>query len=105
MFVCTKLHLNHTDPHPVIKGLVPNAPLRQLRRVTGGIMDRPIAMAAALAALLAGAAPAAAQGPPDPATIELPDLTPSRDPEVIANGGKHYYFHKAGVGYAEAYED
>jgi len=68
-------------------------------------MDRAIAMAAALAVSLAGAAPAAAQGPPDPATIELPDLTPSRDPEVIANGGKHYYFHKSGVSYAEAYED
>jgi len=24
---------------------------------------------------------------------------------VIANGGKHYYFHKSGVSYAEAYED
>jgi hypothetical protein len=70
-------------------------------------MDRVLTMAAALAVLFAGAAPAAAQGegPPDPATIELPDLTPSRDPEVIANGGKHYYFHKPGVSYAEAYED
>jgi hypothetical protein len=66
-----------------------------------------IAIAAGFALLSGCAAPASAQGegPPDPATITLPDLTPSRDPEVIANGGKHYYFHKAGVSYAEAYED
>ena len=70
-------------------------------------MHGKIAIAAAFAVLSGSAAPASAQGegPPDAATIALPDLTPSRDPEVIANGGKHYYFHKAGVSYAEAYED
>jgi len=70
-------------------------------------MHKAIAISAAFAVLSASSAPALAQseGPPDPATIALPDLTPSRDPEVIANGGKHYYFHKAGVSYAEAYED
>jgi hypothetical protein len=73
----------------------------------GGIMHKAIATAAAFAILSASSAPASAQGegPPDPATVELPDLTPSRDPEVIANGGKHFYFHMAGVSYAEAYED
>lgn len=70
-------------------------------------MLRAFGMAAAFAASWGTAAQAAAQAaaPPDPATITLPDLTPSRDPEVIANGEKHYYFHKAGVSYAEAYED
>lgn len=62
-------------------------------------------MAASALVAAASAAPAQPAAPPDPATIVLPDLTPSRDPEVIANGGKHYYFHKAGVSYAEAYED
>jgi hypothetical protein len=70
-------------------------------------MHRAIAIAAAFAVLSSNAAAAKAEGegPPDPAMIALPDLTPSRDPEIIANGGKHYYFHKAGVSYAEAYED
>jgi hypothetical protein len=62
-------------------------------------------MAASTLVAAASAAPAQPAAPPDPATIVLPDLTPSRDPEVIANGGKHYYFHRAGVSYAEAYED
>lgn len=56
------------------------------------------------------AAPAAAQplappAPPDPATLTLPDMTPTRDQGVIRDGWKHFYFHKAGVGYAEAYAD
>lgn len=61
----------------------------------------------ALAALSAAAAPASAQDqpPPDPATVTLPDMTPTRDRDVIEDGWKHFYFHKAGVSYAEAYAD
>lgn len=58
--------------------------------------------------LLAAAAPAAqAQTglPPDPRTVTLPDLTTPSDPEVIKDGWKHFYFHKAGVAYEEAYAD
>lgn len=68
---------------------------------------RRMTLVVAASALLSAPSGAAAQtsAPPDPATITLPDLTPSRDPKVIANGGKYYYFHKAGVTYAEAYED
>jgi hypothetical protein len=43
--------------------------------------------------------------PPDPATVTLPDMTPTRDPDVIRDGWRHFYFHKAGVSYAEAYAD
>jgi hypothetical protein len=61
---------------------------------------------AAYAALLAGASAASAQPPPpDPATITLPDMTPTRDRRVIADGWKYFYFHKAGATYAEAYAD
>lgn len=42
---------------------------------------------------------AAAQPPPDPATLQLPDMTPTRDRGVIADGWRHFYFHKAGVSY------
>lgn len=60
-----------------------------------------------LAALAGGAAAAPAQvaAPPDPATVTLPDMTPTRDPGVIREGWKHFYFHRAGVSYAEAYAD
>jgi len=70
-------------------------------------MKRRTVSVAALAALLGSPAWARRDppGPPDPATLELPDLTPSRDPKVIEAGWKYFYFHKAGVSYAEAYED
>jgi hypothetical protein len=63
--------------------------------------------AAAVLAALAGTSAASAQAgtPPDPATVTLPDMTPTRDPGVIADGWKHFYFHKAGISYAEAYAD
>jgi hypothetical protein len=62
---------------------------------------------AALAAVqLAVAAPSAQSGaPPDPATLVLPDMTPTRDPHVIGDGWRHFYFHKPGVAYEEAYRD
>jgi hypothetical protein len=58
-------------------------------------------------AVLLAATTAAAQDtdPPDPSTIQLPDMTPTRDPRVIADGWRHFYFHKAGVAYEEAYRD
>jgi hypothetical protein len=61
----------------------------------------------ALAALLGGVSAASAQvaSPPDPATVTLPDMTPTRDPGVIRDGWKHFYFHKTGVSYAQAYGD
>jgi len=60
------------------------------------------------AALVAGTGTAVAQdgqdqGPPDPATITMPDMTPSRD--AIENGWKFFYFQKPGVTYAQAYAD
>ena len=59
------------------------------------------------AAALAMASPGMAQdaSPPDPATVSLPDMTPNRSPEVIEEGWKHFYFHKAGVSYEQAYAD
>jgi hypothetical protein len=68
---------------------------------------RPVWTGLALAAMLGAASAASSQAgaPPDPATITLPDMTPTRDPGVIADGWKHFYFHKAGVSYAEAYAD
>lgn len=53
----------------------------------------------------ASAASAQTVAPPDPATITLPDLTPSRDPQVVENGWKHFYFHKQSVSYEQAYAD
>jgi hypothetical protein len=60
-----------------------------------------------IAALLGAASAASAQadGPPDPATVTLPDMTPTRDPAVIADGWRHFYFHKTGVSYERAYAD
>lgn len=48
---------------------------------------------------------AAATQPPDPATVQMPDMTPTRDARVIANGWVHFYFHKDGVTYEQAYAD
>lgn len=53
----------------------------------------------------ATAAEAQVAPPPDPATLQLPDMTPTGDPDVIADGWRHFYFHKVGVSYEEAYRD
>lgn len=58
-----------------------------------------------LLAAAASAAQAQTSSPPDPQTVTLPDLTTPRDPEVIKDGWKHFYFHKAGVTYEEAHAD
>lgn len=43
--------------------------------------------------------------PPDPATLQMPDMTPTRDRNVIEEGWVHFYFHKDGVSYEQAYVD
>jgi hypothetical protein len=44
-------------------------------------------------------------GLPDPASIVVPDVTPSNDPKVREEGYKFYYFHNAKVSYTEAHQD
>jgi hypothetical protein len=54
------------------------------------------------------AVPAAAEDKvdlPDPASVTVPDVTPSNDPKVREEGYKFYYFHNANVSYAEAHQD
>ncbi|MDR6848144.1 hypothetical protein J2X47_002362 [Sphingomonas sp. BE270] len=45
------------------------------------------------------------RGLPDPATINVPDISPSTDPKVRAEGYKFYYFHNPTVRFSEAYQD
>ncbi|MDQ0250518.1 hypothetical protein J2W22_002582 [Sphingomonas kyeonggiensis] len=61
----------------------------------------PVLMLAAAQANAQEAAPAL----PDPATVEVPDVTPSTDPKVREEGYKFYYFHSPDVSFAEAYQD
>jgi hypothetical protein len=53
--------------------------------------------------------PAASMTPsvalPDPATITVPDVSPSSDPKVRSEGYKFYYFNNPAVSFAEAYQD
>jgi hypothetical protein len=42
---------------------------------------------------------------PDPATITVPDVSPSSDPKVRSEGYKFYYFNNPAVSFAEAYQD
>lgn len=42
---------------------------------------------------------------PDPASVTVPAITGSRDPKVIKNGAKYYYFWRAETSYEEAYAD
>src|SRR5687768_5924986 len=64
-------------------------------------------IAIALALVMGGVSAAFAQAPtpPDPATLTLPSLETGNDREVIENGWKHFYFHKTGVSYEQAYAD
>lgn len=58
--------------------------------------------------LLSFAHPAVAQetgGPPDPSTVTIPDLSGGRDPAVVANGWKYFYYWRADTSYADAYAD
>ena len=45
-----------------------------------------------------------ALSPPDPTSVQLPDLS-STDPEVIDNGGKFFAFVNPSLTYAQAYVD
>jgi hypothetical protein len=58
-----------------------------------------------LAILVAPVGRATADPLPDPATISVPDVTPSADPRVQEEGYKFYYFHNTGVSFAEAHQD
>lgn len=42
---------------------------------------------------------------PDPATIAVPDVTPSKDPKVRKDGYKFYYFHSSEVTFVQAWQD
>src|SRR5689334_16641179 len=63
-----------------------------LNRAPGGVMRWAIILATICAATSAGAQDVR---PPDPSTLQLPDMSPTRDPHVIADGWRHFYFHKA----------
>ncbi len=43
--------------------------------------------------------------PPDPATVTAPAITNGRDPAIVEDGWKHFYFHRADTSYVEAYSD
>lgn len=42
---------------------------------------------------------------PDPASITVPDLSHSGEPNVVANGWKYFFFHKEGVTFTQAHGD
>lgn len=49
-----------------------------------------------------------AQEPPavlDPASVVVPDLSRSGDPDVIANGWKYFFYQKPGVSFEAAHAD
>jgi hypothetical protein len=53
----------------------------------------------------ASAVQAADASLPDPSTVKVPDVVPSRDPKVRDEGYKFYYFHNSSVTFAEAVQD
>lgn len=42
---------------------------------------------------------------PDPAPVTVPDLSGGRDPAVVRDGEKYYYFWRADTAYEQAYAD
>jgi hypothetical protein len=61
--------------------------------------------AALLALAVVAGSPLNAGTPPDPAIVEVPAITEGRDPKVIEDGWKWFYFHRANTSYAQAYAD
>ncbi len=74
------------------------------KRLTTVAMLVPLAVAAT-ASTTANSQQSQAASPPDPSSLELPDMTPTTSSSVIRNGWKYFYFHKEGVTYQEAFED
>ena len=67
-------------------------------------MKRINLLGAALLAFSASAA-AAQDGPPDPASVQLPPMTFGTDPAVAKDGYKFFFFHHPQLTYAEAVQD
>lgn len=55
--------------------------------------------------LILAAAAAAPTAVPDPAAVTLPPMAFSKDPGVIHDGYKFYFFHNPSVSFAEAVQD
>lgn len=69
-------------------------------------MDLRIACAAlALVVTVPSAGAQTPASPPDPSAVTIPDLSGGRDPAVVSNGWKYFYFWRADTSYAEAYAD
>lgn len=73
-------------------------------------MSMPLAMRFFVLAVLACASPVVGQDSPassipDPAAIAIPDLSGGRDPGVVTNGWKYFYFWRADTSFEQAYAD
>ncbi len=42
---------------------------------------------------------------PDPATITVPEIKNARDPKIVSDGWKYFYFYRPNNSFAEAYAD
>jgi hypothetical protein len=67
---------------------------------------RPFVAFAMALGLLSGAAGAEEPGSrPDPATVEVPAITGGRDPDVVKDGWKYFYFWRPNTSFEQAYAD
>jgi hypothetical protein len=73
-------------------------------RILDAYKAHKLAIGFAIAAPLS-LSPAYAQDLPDPATINVPDLSSAKNPKIAKQGWKYFVFHKAGVSFEEAYAD
>jgi len=64
-----------------------------------------LARAGLLASVLFVSTAVAAEPLPDPASVSVPTITDGRDPKIVADGWKYFYFWRADTTYAEAYRD
>lgn len=74
-------------------------------RIRNGIMCVALCMGQPLFAQASDAVPSSESKLPDPATITIPDLTGGRDPQVIKNGWKYFYFWRADTSFEQAHTD